>query len=152
MPFHRDIAENCVQFNGLNIVGDYSNGNIYALDLDNLTDNGEPRKWLRTWRALAKPVEDPVSFHSLRIDMETGAAAIDPNSNPQVILRWSDDGGHTWSNERFTAAGRTGQTAKRVMFNRLGGTRRNSGLDRIFELSSADEFPVAIIGAEIEAS
>jgi hypothetical protein len=35
------------------------------------------------------------------------------------------------------------------MFRRLGQTRRNSGLDRIFELSSTDVFPASIIGAEL---
>jgi hypothetical protein len=38
------------------------------------------------------------------------------------------------------------------MFRRLGSTRRNSGLDRIFELSSTDQFPVALIGADLEAA
>lgn len=131
------------------VVGDYRNGNLYLLDPSALTDNGTQRKWLRSWRALAKPVRIPVKFNELAIDMETGADDIPEDTNPQAVLRWSDDGGHTWSNEKFAPVGTTGQTAKRVMFKRLGSTRRLTGLDRIFELSSTDQFKTALLGAEI---
>lgn len=137
-------------FQNRNVVGDYRNGNLYLLDLDAQTDNGTPRKWLRSWRALAKPIYEPVRFDSLQIDMQTGIG-VPSDGNPQMVLRWSDDDGHNWSNERFVSAGKTGQTAQRVKFNRLGSTRRNSGLDRIFELSSTDQFGVALIGAELNA-
>jgi hypothetical protein len=149
--FHRHWAQEHVLFGGQAIVGDYRNGNLYAFDIAALTDAGTQRKWLRSWRALKQPSEEPVRFNSLRIDMQTGVdvAAVD---NPQAVLRWSDDGGHTWSNEKFAAVGVAGETAKRVMFRRLGATRRNSGLDRIFELSSTDQFPVALIDAELDAA
>lgn len=131
----------------VNVVGDYRNGNLYFFNLDEPTDNGTQRKWLRSWRALQRPSFQPVRFPPLQIDMETGLGVAD-GANPQVVLRWSDDGGHTWSNEQFAAAGKTGETARRVMFRRTGSTRRNSGLDRIYELSSTDVFTVALIGAE----
>jgi hypothetical protein len=149
--FHRHWAQNHANFAGKNIVGDYRNGNLYAFNLEKLTDNGTARKWLRSWRALPKPSEQPVRFNSLRIDMQTGIG-VAPADNPQVILRWSDDGGHTFSNEHMVAAGKTGETARRVLFRRLGATRRNTGLDRIFELSGTDQFPVAIVGAELDAA
>lgn len=149
--FHRHWSQYHAAFAGKAVVGDYRNGNLYALDLATLTDNGTQRKWLRSWRALQKPSEQPVRFSSLRIDMQTGID-IASDANPQAMLRWSDDGGHTWSNEHLAAIGRTGETAHRVMYRRLGSTRRNSGLDRIFELSSADACPVAIVGAELDAA
>ena len=131
------------------IVGDYRNGNLYAFNLDEATDNGTFRRWLRSWRAVPKPSQQPQRFSSLRLDMETGDQVPD-GTNPQIVLRWSDDGGHTWSEERFQRAGRTGQTARRVTFKRLGSTRRNHGLDRIFEASSTDPFKVALIGAVLK--
>lgn len=149
--FHRHFADNHSFFAGKHVVGDYRNGNLYALNLDTLTDNGAPIKRLRSWRALSKPSEDPVRFNSLRIDMQTGIG-VAPADDPLVVLRWSDDGGHVFSNEKFAEIGRTGDTVKRVLFRRLGSTRRNSGLDRIFELSSTDQFLVAIIGAELDAA
>lgn len=141
---------NCYAFfAGQHIVGDYRNGNIYALSMDEPTDNGIPRKWVRSWRALSEPIYDSVSFDSLQIDMETGTGVPD-GTNPLVVLRWSDDGGHNWSDERFGSAGKVGETALRVMFRRLGSTRLNSGLDRIFELSSNDIFFVSLIGADLQ--
>lgn len=140
---------NCYAFfNGLHLVGDWRSGNIYSMDLNVLTDNGAPRKWLRTWRAMSEPTLQPTRFDALQIDMQTGIG-VPPGTAPQCSLRWSDDGGHVWSNPMQAAVGPTGATAQRVKFNQLGSTRRNSGLDRIFELSSSDAFAVGLIGAEI---
>lgn len=144
--FNRHWANAGVFFNGTSVVGDYQNGNLYAYNLDTATDNGAQRKWLRMWRALPQPSRVPVRFPPLLIDMETGAQVPD-GTNPQVMLRWTDDGGHRFSNQHLASAGKPGQTVHRVKFTRLGSTRRNSGLDRYFELSSSDPFKVALLGA-----
>jgi hypothetical protein len=147
--FSRHWSNCYAAFAGKCLVGDYRNGNIYAFNMNAQTDNGTPKKWVRSWRALPEPVYEPMTFESLQIDMQTGIAIAD-GTNPLAVLRWSDDGGHRWSNERFLAVGATGETARRVKANRLGSTRLNSGLDRIFELSSTDLFPVAIINADLQ--
>jgi len=41
-------------------------------------------------------------------------------ADPQVMLRWSDDGGHTWSNEHWRSMGQIGQTGYRTIWRRLG--------------------------------
>jgi hypothetical protein len=136
-------------FNQFLIIGDYASGHLYQLDLNTLTDAGAARKWVRTWRATARPSMMPQRFTSLQVDFQTGIG-IAVGANPQVVLRFSDDGGHNWSSERYASVGRLGQTSWRVRWTRLGSTRRNSGLDRIFELSSTDQFPVAIVNAELD--
>lgn len=68
---------------------------------------------------------------------------------PYVELKWSDDGGHNFANSQAVSAGDTGQTAQRVIFRRIGSTRRNTGLYRIFELSSDSYFQVALVGASL---
>lgn len=136
---------------GQGVVGDYRNGNLYAFNPNALTDAGTRRRWLRVWRALPQSSEQTVRFSALNINMQTGVQ-VAPDANPQAVLRWSDDGGFTWSHERFQAVGRRGETTKMVKFNRLGSTRRWSGSDRIFELSSTDVFPVVIIDASLDAS
>jgi hypothetical protein len=146
--FSRHPGQTQVFFNGMNVIGDWQNGNLYQYVPGQALDNGAQRKWVRTWRATPRPSEEPLRFSALRIDMQTGIGIPDGTS-PLVVLRYSDDGGHTWSREMYASAGKTGQTALRVMFRRLGQTRRNSGLDRIFELSSTDVFPASIIGAEL---
>jgi hypothetical protein len=71
-------------------------------------------------------------------------------SNPQVMLRWSDDGGHTWSNEYFAPVGKIGVYQQRVFWRRLGMTLKLR--DRIYELSGTDPVKIAIMGAELHLS
>lgn len=66
-----------------------------------------------------------------------------------IELKWTDDGGHNYSNTQLASAGDTGETSKRVIWRRIGSTRRNSGLDRVFEVFSADPVQVALIGASL---
>lgn len=136
---------------GDGVLGDYASGNLYAFNPKKLTDNGTQRRWLRRWRAVEKASMAAQRFGSLAIQVQTGVGVPD-GADPQVILRWSDDGGKTWSHERILAVGQLGDTAATIKFNRLGATRRFGGSDRIFELSSSDPFLTAIIDAEVDLS
>lgn len=145
--FGRHLSNAGAFFNGQTIVGDYTNGNLYVVDPNTLTDNGQTISRIRRWRASPQAVMQPVRFSSLQLDMQTGIGVV--TTNPQIMLRWSDDGGHVWAPQVLMSAGKLGQTAWRVRANRLGSTRRNSGLDRIFEVSVTDQIPVCFIGAEV---
>lgn len=134
---------------GQGVLGDYLTGNLYAFNPATYTDNGTQRRWLRRWRALPQATIQAVRFAWLNIVFQTGAGAPD-GTNPQVVLRWSDDGGHTYSDERIVPIGPLGETSFTVKFNRLGMTRRFSGSDRIFEISSSDPFKIAILDAEVD--
>jgi hypothetical protein len=68
---------------------------------------------------------------------------------PKVMLRWSDDGGHTWSNEHWTSIGRLGQYGHRAFWRRLGMTQKIR--DRVYEISGTDPVKIAIMGAELRA-
>jgi hypothetical protein len=70
--------------------------------------------------------------------------------NPKVMLRWSDDGGHTWSNEHWSEMGRIGQYGHRVFWRRLGMTLKLR--DRVYEISGTDPVKIAIMGAELNIS
>ena len=67
--------------------------------------------------------------------------------NPRVMLRWSDDGGHTWSNEHWSPMGKVGEYSKRVFWRRLGMTLKLR--DRVYEISGTDPVKVYIMGAEL---
>lgn len=71
-------------------------------------------------------------------------------ANPEVMLRWSDDGGHTWSREHWRSMGAIGATQTRVIWRRLGATMKSR--DRVYEVSGTDPVVVAIMGAELELS
>ena len=132
------------------LLGDYLTGNLYAFNPQTLLDNGSARRWLRRWRALDKTTMNAVKYSWLAVKMQTGIG-VPEGAEPQVVLRWSDDDGKTWSNERILPVGALGETAALVKFNRLGTTRRFKGSDRIFELSSSDPFMTAILDAEVDA-
>jgi hypothetical protein len=68
----------------------------------------------------------------------------------RVMLRWSDDGGHTWSNEHWASMGKLGEYGKRVIWRRLGMTTKLR--DRVYEISGTDPVKIAIMGAELSAT
>ena len=76
--------------------------------------------------------------------------SIDLNVEPQVMLRWSDDGGHTWSNEHWQTMGTLGAYGTRVFWRRLGMTGKLR--DRVYEVSGTDPVKIAIMGAELHMS
>ena len=139
-----------MNFDSQPIVGDYENGNIYALDLDVYSDNGEIQRWVRSWRPIPPGQNNlrRTSQHTLQLDCESGVGLNNgQGQDSQVMLRWSDDGGHTWSNEYWASMGRIGQYGKRVFWRRLGMTLKLR--DRVYEVSGTDPNKVVILGAEI---
>jgi hypothetical protein len=63
------------------------------------------------------------------------------------MLRWSDDGGHTWSNEHWTSIGKIGVYQKRAIWRRLGMTLKLR--DRVYEVSGTDPVKISVMGAEL---
>lgn len=70
--------------------------------------------------------------------------------DPEAMLRWSDDGGHTWSNEHWTQMGRIGQYGFRAFWRRLGMTLKLR--DRVYEVSGTDPVKIVITGANLLVS
>jgi hypothetical protein len=73
--------------------------------------------------------------------------AITQGSDPEVMLRWSDDGGHTWSYEHWAKMGKIGQFGHRTIWRRLGMSMKIR--DRVYEVSGTDPVKIAILGAEL---
>jgi len=142
---------NCqCNFVGNTIVGDFENGNIYKLSLDVYADNGDIQKWLRSWRALPTGQNNlkRTAHHSLQLNCESGVGLNDgQGSDPQAMLRWSDDGGHTWSSEHWATMGKIGAYYQRVFWRRLGMTLKLR--DRVYEVSGTDPVKIAVMGAEL---
>ena len=148
--FYRHRGNSQMYFNATTVIGDYQNGKIYEFDLNVYADAGEPQKWLRSWRALPTGANNLARTiqHSMQLDCETGVGLNSgQGSDPQVMLRWSDDGGHTWSNEHWKSMGRIGQFGKRTLWRRLGATMKIR--DRVYEVSGTDPVRIYIMGAEL---
>lgn len=146
--------------------------------IDNLTPQKWLRSWraLPTGQNNLKRT----AHHTLQLDCETGGffdpnldtgllteaseliltesgdylvQEVDPSgltNQAQVMLRWSDDGGHTWSSEHWATMGATGEYFKRVFWRRLGMTLKLR--DRVYEVSGTDNVKIAIMGAELNVS
>lgn len=141
---------NCHEFfNGKHVVGDYETGELYALDPDVYDDDGDEIKALRSCRHLDDQDElNRVRHSRLQIDLEAGVGiSSGQGSDPQAMLRWSDDGGHSWSNEHWTDIGAIGNYRTRAIWRRLASSR-----DRVYEVSITDPVKRVIIGANLRAS
>jgi len=141
-------GRNHVLFNGTHLIGDSGDGAsnsgvLVKYSLDIADDDGDAQQWVRSWRALpAGQNQLQRSFqHQLQIDGQSGTGLNSgQGSAPIVRLRWSDDGGHKWSNYHERKVGAIGATQTRVIFRRLGSTDKLR--DRVYELSGTDPVPL----------
>lgn len=143
----RDRAVCHMHFAGEHVVGDWENGKLYALDLDYFTDNGDPMPAIRACPHINGTAYNVIKFKRIRIDIESGVGLNDgQGSDPVLMLRWSNDGGHTWQNLKSMKMGKIGATKTRASMDRLGEAR-----DRVFEISISDPVKRVILGAAVDA-
>jgi len=146
--FHRHRSNCQANFQNMNLVGDYQNGLIYMLDQNNYTDNGNEIRRVRRCPHLVSDYQREY-FHELQIYFQPGVGlsnGLAANEVPQAMLRWSDDGGSTWSNEHWTSIGVQGAYKNRAIWRRLGFAR-----DRVFEVVVTDPVKAVIIAANLKA-
>lgn len=145
----------CAVFQGMVLVGDYEDGSIYQLDKNNYTDNGRNIRRLRRAPHLVADLQRQY-FDELQIQFQPGVGLgglttplnnETDGSDPQAMLRWSNDGGSTWSNEHWTSIGLIGKYKNRAIWRRLGWSR-----DRVFEVVVSDPINAVIISANLKAS
>lgn len=127
-----------------NIVGDWENGNIYELDLNTYTDNGQPIRRIRTFPHLLNELKR-VSYHKFTADMQLGTLDDTTSNEPTMQLRWSDTRGASWNNPISQVMGVQGEYSRIAQFRRLGMAR-----DRVFEISWSVPTLTALNGASID--
>lgn len=171
--YHRHRGNCAALFQGMNIVGDWQNGNLYMVDNQNYTDNGGRIRRLRRCPHITTDLQRQY-FHELQIQFQPGVGlsgvaesyansaiagvakaglavsgttgTASANVNPQAMLRWSNDGGSTWSNEHWVGIGVQGKYNNRAIWRRLGWSR-----DRIFEVSITDPVKAVVVSANLKA-
>jgi hypothetical protein len=143
---HRHRANCAAFFNGEHLVGDWESGEVYGLDLDTYTDAGDPIKRIRATQTTIAGAKR-LFFGQLTVDMETGVGLTSgQGSAPLLMLRYSSDGGHTWSNEKTASIGAIGNYGARVRFGPTGSARGG----RVWEISLTDPVRFAVFGADVE--
>lgn len=131
---------NCGAFAyGLNLVGDWQNGNLYAYDLQTYTDFGGPIVRRRGFPHIVSD-GDRVFHRQLIVDMEVGNGGTTDNP-PMLNLRWSDTRGASWGNPLQSSLGAAGEYLTSIQFQRLGLAR-----DRVYEVFWSANVKTALNG------
>ncbi len=129
----RSKSQFAISFNNQTIVGDVSDSKLYVMDQTSFAEGADPLVWtLRTPPMHAYPNRISVDRFYADLIFGVGLNSTDGDeSNPLVGLRWSDDGGQSFSRQIFKPLGADGQHQTRVVWNNLGSTGRQG---RIWEL------------------
>lgn len=144
--FERHRGQCCAFFNQQVLVGDYENGKIYQLGREFYTDDGQIIRRIRRAPHITSDLQRQY-FHELQIQFQPGVGlSTGQGEDPQAMLRWSNDGGSTWSNEYWTSIGKQGKYQNRAIWRRLGWSR-----DKVFEVSITDPVKAVIISANLKA-
>lgn len=152
--YHRHRGNCFIDFADMRLVGDYQNGTIWQMSRSFYTEGSAPLRAQRRSKHVWKPdARTRIAQSSLQIEFTPGIGTggiVFPNSgfnqgqNPQAMLRWSDDGGFTWSHEHWRSIGIQGAYKNRAKWNRLGRAR-----DRVYEVTVSDPVPRDVIGATL---
>lgn len=128
------------------LVGDKETGDIYELDMDTYTDNGD---YILRERIYTHLFDDNqrVRYNKLNIGFETGVGLqTGQGSDPVVALQLSKDGAKTWSTSYTTTIGAAGNYRTQVTFRRLGLAQQMT-----FRIKISAPVKVAIIGSYLAA-
>ena len=131
-------------------VGDYETNKVYLLKQGHFWDDESPFGRMRIAPHISAGKKN-VFHHSFELDMQVGVGLDGGGlgSDPQIMMTYSNDGGHTYSNEAWASLGQTvgaiGEYRKRVKWNRLGSAR-----DRVYKVEVTDPVDVVMIDADLE--
>jgi hypothetical protein len=82
-----------------------------------------------------------------KVGVKASINSTTPATYPQAMLRWSNDGGSTWSREYWVTIGQQGKYKNRAIWRRLGMAR-----DKVFEVSITDPVNAVIVSANLKAT
>lgn len=136
------------KFGEMHLYGDQFSGNIWRASLDTYTDGDLPIQRIAR-SAPVKVANDRIraSMSRLEVQFEMGVGlTTGQGSDPQAMMRYSDDGGKTWSRELWRSIGAIGRGRARAVWHRLGQFRHT----RVIEIVVSDPVKFVISGAYAE--
>lgn len=143
--FTRNIGQGFLYFSGYYVTGDYAEGNLCILSMTENFDVTSDRSVIVERTSPHLSAEMKTIFHSqLIFDFATGTTEVQ-SLDPQVMMQFSDDGGKTWSDERWESCGRIGEYQLKVQFDQLGSTN-----SRVYRIRGSDDQYWALSGASID--
>ena len=133
---------------GQHLYFDYQTADVYTGSLNYYMDGVQPLRRIRISPHMHKDLKY-IFFRSLQIDMETGVG-LDGSpaigADPQGILKYSNDGGYTWSKEYYCSLGKIGAKKARVRYKNLGRAR-----DRVWWFEIVDPVKSVLVDAVMDA-
>lgn len=129
-----------VFWNGAWYGGDYANGTIYRLDWTVNTEAGMPMERRRATGVL-RNTSNRVTVNRFRINIDTGRGT--DFSNAYMDVRYSKDGGYTWSDWRVLKIGKTGKFSQGIIATRFG-----MGDQFMFEFRTTSNAPANILSVD----
>lgn len=126
---------------------DIESGDVYQMSSSFYSDvDGRVIRRMRRSPALVRD-NSRLFYNWFELMLEPGVIEVEDSDTgemraPEVMLRFSNDGGKTWSTEQVRTAGDLGDYGHRVRWNRLG-----SGRKRVFEVSVSDAAPWRFVDA-----
>jgi hypothetical protein len=135
---------------GKNILADAITGDLYELDFNNYTLNGEVfqrRRVTGTVDGNTLGVRGSrVQMSRIELIMETGIGLINgQGENPQIMIEISLDGGKTWKHGKFARVGRLGETMIRVEYFGL-----HTFYEMCMRLTTSDPVPYYIYNGSVD--
>lgn len=118
--FETHLANCCMSWNGLTIVGDKNSGNLYILDENAFSDNGSPQVAERIYTNIAQE-DKRMRFNRLSIFCENGVGTQSGQGvAPVMELYASKDGARTWLGPDLMTMGAVGAYQTKAVSRRLG--------------------------------
>jgi hypothetical protein len=148
----RHRAQSHVFAYGKNLMADHTNGKMYELDFDTYTDNGQVIQRRRSTAAIHGGLYNApgkeLFFDRVEFVLQTGEGiASGQGSDPKLMIRYSDDGGRTYSAEEWFDLGAGGDYDTRIELQNQG-----KAIQRIYELTYSEPTPFALIDAHADIS
>lgn len=143
--YEKDLANSHMFVFGKHLVGSRRDGKIYEQSMSYLDDNGDAIRRLRTSPHTFDGDDlNFIYFSQAQLDMETGIGNSE-EVNPTVSLSWSNDAGHTFSNEHSRGVGRVGEYKARAIWRQLGRSR-----DRVWRVITTARARLCLIGFHVQ--
>lgn len=138
------VARSHAQAFGREFVGDATSNKVGYLSPTTYADWGSTL--LASWTYQPIYADNELAFHDwLEVVLETGVGLTSgQGSDPQMMLRYSNDGGKTWTALSNKTIGAIGRYGTRVKWSRLGSSN-----NRVYEASVSDPIPVNVTDTQV---
>lgn len=123
---------------GLELCMDYATGTVWKLDTSTVLEGTDrmPRERISGY---LHDDTNPITVNRITLIADTGNALVTgttPQTDPQIEMRYSDDGGRNWSTWQLRSLGLVGEYGQRINWTRLGQIK--AGKQRAFHFRVTD--------------